>query len=72
MLSALPTTFLPVSLMMSSLLAAIDAMYQTIAVHVNNPNNCDITFVVEVPFASWDGENWVILGGQVVNMFVAI
>jgi hypothetical protein len=47
-------------------------MYQTIAVHVNNPNNCDITFVVEVTFASWDGENWVILGGQVVNMFVAI
>ncbi len=72
MLGALLTTFLPVSFMMSSLPAAIDAMYQTITVHVTDPNDGDITWAVEVAFVSWDGENWVILGGQVVNVFIAI
>jgi hypothetical protein len=71
-LSALPTAFLPVSLMMSSLPVAIDAMCQTITVHVINPNGCDVTWVVEVTFVSWDGENRVKLGCQVVNMFIAI
>ncbi len=69
MLGALITTFLPVCIMMSSLPIAIDAMYQTITV---DPNDGDVTWVVEVAFVSWDGENWVILGGQMVNMLIAI
>jgi hypothetical protein len=68
-LGALITTFLPVCIMMSSLPIAIDAMYQTITV---DPNDGDVTWVVEVAFVSWDGENWVILGGQMVNMLIAI
>ncbi len=72
MLGILLTTILPVSFMMSSLPIAIDAMYQTITGHVTDPNDGDITWGVEVTFVSWDGENWVILGGQVVNMFIAI
>jgi hypothetical protein len=58
--------------MMSSLPVTIDAMYQTITIHVTDPNDHDITWVVEVIFVSWDGENWVILGGQLVNMFITI
>ncbi len=58
--------------MMSSLPIAIAAMYQTITVHVTDPNDGDVTWIVEVTFVSWDRENWVILGGQVVNMFIAI
>ncbi len=55
------------TVMMNSLPAAIDALYQTITVHVTDPNDADITWVVEVTFVSWSRENWVILGRQVVN-----
>jgi hypothetical protein len=58
--------------MMNSLPAAIDALYQTITVHVTDQNDVDITWVVEVTFVSWDAQNWILLGGQVVNMFIAI
>ena len=58
--------------MMDSLPAAIDILYQTITVHATDLNDAEITWVVEVTFVSWDKENWAILGGQVVNMFVAI
>jgi hypothetical protein len=58
--------------MMNSLPVAIDAMHQTITVHLTDPNDGYVTWVVEVTFVSWYGENWAILGGQVVNMFVAI
>jgi hypothetical protein len=58
--------------MMNTLPVAIDAMYHTITVHVTDPNDGDVTWVVEVTFVSWDGESWLILGGQVVNMFIAI
>jgi hypothetical protein len=51
--------------MMSSLTVAIDAMYQTITVQVTDPNDGDTTWVIEVTFVSWDGENWVMLGGLV-------
>jgi hypothetical protein len=58
--------------MMNSLPAAVDALYQTTTVHVTDSNDADITWIVEVTFVSWDGENWVILGGKEVNMFIAI
>ncbi len=58
--------------MMNSLPAAIDGLYKTITVHVTDPNDADITWVVEVTSVSWDAENWILLGGQVVNMFIAI
>ncbi len=57
---------------MNSLPAAVDALYQTTTVHVTDSNDADITWIVEVTFVSWDGENWVILGGKEVNMFIAI
>lgn len=42
---------------MNSLPAAIDALYQTVTVHVTDPNDADISWVAEVTFVSWDGEN---------------
>ncbi len=39
---------------------------------MTDPNDRDLSWVVEVTFAAWDGENWVVVGGQVVNMFIAI
>jgi hypothetical protein len=39
--------------MMSLLPVAIDAMHQTITVHVTDPNDRGITWLVEVTFVSW-------------------
>jgi hypothetical protein len=36
----------------NSLPAAIDALYHTITVHVTDPNDADIMWVVEVTFVS--------------------
>jgi hypothetical protein len=58
--------------MMNSLPVSIDAMYQTITVHMTDPIDGDVTWVVEVSFVSGVGEIWVKPGGQVVNMLAAI
>jgi hypothetical protein len=43
--------------MMNSLPVSIDAMNQTTTVHVTDPNDGEITWVVEVIFVLWDGES---------------
>ncbi len=35
---------------------AFDALYQTITFHVTDPNDGDVTQVIEVTFVSWDGK----------------